>query len=187
MKKTIFIILGVVMLSLLSSCEVSDIRGTQVPKNVIEVEGIGKIGQMTKFYDFSEKFIPCWDYGFSENEDFGRWCMGEKGFMIFHVRKNASVTLRLDMVAFLYGDHKENRIRAVASGVDCGEIILTGDQTVFLNLDSRHISSNNAVELELFPLNAKSPQELGMNEDARKIGFGLSSVTLWAYYPVEEE
>lgn len=184
MRKSLFILFGFIILFNFTSCKEEVIRGTQIPKNVIETKD-GKIGQMAKFYDFSEKFLPCWDYGFSDNEEIGRWCVGEKGFMIFQVRKNANVTLRLDFLAFVSDNHKENRIRAVASGVDCGEIVLTGNETVFLNLDSRHITSNNAVELELFPLNPMSPQELGLNEDPRKIGFGLKSVTLWAYYPVE--
>lgn len=185
MKKSIYLLLGFVLLSIFTSCKKDVVRGTQIPKNVIEVDG-GKIGQMVKFYDFRDKFMPCWDYGFSDNEEFGRWCVGEKGFMIFQVRKNANVTLRLDLVSFTFENHPENRIRAVANGVDCGEFVLTDNKTVFLNLDARHISVNNAVELELFPLNPVSPQELGLSEDTRKIGFGLSSVTLWAYYPVEE-
>lgn len=184
MRKSLFILFGFIILFNFTSCKDNVIRGTQISKNVIETKD-GKIGQMAKFYDFSEKFLPCWDYGFSDNEDFGRWCVGEKGFMIFQVRKDATVTLKLDLLAYVSENHKENRIRVVASGVDCGEIVLTENKTVYLNLDGRHISINNAVELELIPLNPISPQELGQSEDPRKIGFGLKSATLWAYYPVE--
>lgn len=185
MKKITYIILAFLLVSVFSSCKKEVIRGTQTPKNVIEVEGGGKIGQMAKHYDFREKFLPCWDYGFSDNEDFGRWCVGEKGFLIFQVRKNASVTLRLDFVAFVSDNHKADSIRISTNGVECGEFVITENKPVFLNLDSRHITKNNAIELELFPLNPKTPKELGINEDIRKIGFGLRSVTLWGYYPVE--
>lgn len=185
MKKIIFYLLGIAMTSIFSSCEKEVIRGTQTPKNVIEVPKVGKIGQMTKYYDFSDRFLSCWDYGFSCNEAFGRWCIGEKGVLIFQVRKNATVTMKLDFVAFIADSHKECKVKLVASGVDCGEYVLTENKSVFLNLDSRHITKDNAIELDLIPLNPVSPKELGMSDDERKIGFGLKSITLWAYYPVE--
>lgn len=185
MKRIIYIILGAVMLSLFASCKKDVVRGTQTPKNVANVEGLGKIGSMAKYYDFKEKFLPCWDYGFSEPEDFGRWCIGEKGFLIFQVRKNATVTLKLEFAAFISDNHKENKIRMVSSGKECGEITLTGDSTIYLNLEGEHISRNNSIDLELFPLNPISEKELGLTDDDTKIGFGLKSATLWAYYPVE--
>lgn len=185
MKKFIFILLGFAMLLNFSSCEKDVVRGAHTPKNVGKVKGLGRIGTMVKHYDFTEKFLPCWDYGFSDNESFGRWCVGEKGFLIFQVRKNATVTLKLDFVAFVSENHPADSIRIATNGVECGTVVLTGNKTVYLNLESQHINSNNAIELEMFPLNAKSPQDLGINEDIRKIGFGLRSVTLWAYYPVE--
>lgn len=185
MRKSIFLLLAFATLSIFTSCKKDVVRGTQVPKDVIEVEGVGKIGRMAKFYDFSKEFLACWDEGFTDREDFGRWCVGEKGFLVFQVRKNAAVTMRLDLVAFITDSHKENRIRVVTNGVECGEIVLTESKPVFLNLNEEHITSNNTIELELYPVNAKSPQELGISEDTRKIGFGLRSITLWAYYPVE--
>ena len=185
MKKITYFLLVSLLLSVVTSCKKEVIRGTQTPKNVIEIEGGRKIGQMAKHYDFREKFLPCWDYGFSDNEDFGRWCVGEKGFLIFQVRKNATVTLRLDFVPFITDNHKADSVRIATNGVECGEFVITENKTICLNLDSRHITNNNAIELELFPLNPKSPQELGISEDSRKIGFGLRTVTLWAYYPVE--
>lgn len=191
MKKIIFILLGFGMLLNFSSCEKDVVRGTQTPKNVGKVKGLGRIGTMVKHYDFSEKFLPCWDYGFSDNEDFGRWCVIDeeknKGFLIFQVRKNATVTLKLDFRAFVSENHPADSIRIATNGVECGTVVLTEDKTVYLNLESQHINSNNAIELDMFPLNAKSPKELGINEDTRKIGFGLKSVTLWAYYPVEKK
>ena len=92
MKKITYIILAFLLVSVFSSCKKEVIRGTQTPKNVIEVEGVGKIGQMAKHYDFREKFLPCWDYGFSDNEDFGRWCVGEKGFLIFKKEVKTDLT-----------------------------------------------------------------------------------------------
>lgn len=185
MKKLIYYLFGFLILSTFTSCKKEVIRGTQIPKNVANVEGLGKIGSMVKYYDFRDKFLACWDYGFSEAEDFGRWCVGEKGFLIFQVRKNATVTLKIDFAAFVSDKHRENRIKVSANGIDCGEIVLTEDKTVYLNFDQRHITKNNAVELELTPLNPISPKELGINNSEEKIGFGLKSVTLWAYYPVE--
>lgn len=185
MKKIVYIFLGFIILSAIPSCKKEVIRGTQIPKNVAKVEGLGKIGSMVKYYDFRDKFLACWDYGFSEAEDFGRWCVGEKGFLIFQVRKNATVTLKIDFAAFVSDKHRENRIKVSANGIDCGEIVLTEDKTVYLNFDQRHITKNNAVELELTPLNPISPKELGINNSKEKIGFGLKSVTLWAFYPVE--
>lgn len=185
MKKIVYIFLGFIILSAIPSCKKEVIRGTQIPKNVAKVEGLGKIGSMVKYYDFRDKFLACWDYGFSEAEDFGRWCVGEKGFLIFQVRKNATVTLKIDFAAFVSDKHRENRIKVSANGIDCGEIVLTEDKTVYLNFDQRHITKNNAVELELTPLNPISPKELGINNSEKKIGFGLKSVTLWAFYPVE--
>ena len=185
MKKIVYIFLGFIILSAIPSCKKEVIRGTQIPKNVAKVEGLGKIGSMVKYYDFRDKFLACWDYGFSEAEDFGRWCVGEKGFLIFQVRKNATVTLKIDFAAFVSDKHRENRIKVSANGIDCGEIVLTEDKTVYLNFDQRHITKNNAVELELIPLNPISPKELEINNSEEKIGFGLKSVTLWAFYPVE--
>lgn len=185
MKKLIYYLFGFLILSTFTSCKKEVIRGTQIPKNVANVEGLGKIGSMVKRYDFRDKFLACWDYGFSEAKEFGRWSVGEKGFLIFQVRKNATVTLKIDFVAFVSDSHKENRIKVSTNGLDCGEIVLTEDKTVYLNFDQRHITKNNAVELELTPLNPISPKELGINNSEEKIGFGLKSVTLWAFYPVE--
>lgn len=185
MKKLIYYLFGFLILSTFTSCKKEVIRGTQIPQNVANVEGLGKIGSMVKYYDFRDKFLACWGYGFSEAEDFGRWCVGEKGFLIFQVRKNATVTLKIDFAAFVSDKHRENRIKVSANGIDCGEIVLTEDKTVYLNFDQRHITKNNAVELELIPLNPISPKELGINNSEGKIGFGLKSVTLWAFYPVE--
>ena len=185
MKKLIYYLFGFLILSTFTSCKKEVIRGTQIPKNVANVEGLGKIGSMVKYYDFRDKFLACWDYGFSEAKEFGRWCVREKGFLIFQVRKNATVTLKIDFVAFVSDSHKENRIKVSTNGLDCGEIVLTEDKTVYLNFDQRHITKNNAIELELIPSNSISPKELGINDSEEKIGFGLKSVTLWAYYPVE--
>lgn len=185
MKKLIYYLFGFLILSTFTSCKKEVIRGTQIPKNVANVEGLGKIGSMVKYYDFRDKFLACWDYGFSDAKEFGRWCVGEKGFLIFQVRKNATVTLKIDFAAFVSDSNKENRIKVSTNGLDCGEIVLTEDKTVYLNFDQRHITKNNAIELELIPSNSISPKELGINDSEEKIGFGLRSVTLWAYYPVE--
>ena len=185
MKKLIYYLFGFLILSTFTSCKKEVIRGTQIPKNVANVEGLGKIGSMVKYYDFRDKFLACWDYGFSDAKEFGRWCVGEKGFLIFQVRKNATVTLKIDFAAFVSDSNKENRIKVSTNGLDCGEIVLTEDKTVYLNFDQRHITKNNAIELELIPSNSISPKELGINDSEEKIGFGLKSVTLWAYYPVE--
>lgn len=185
MKKIVYIFLGFIILSAIPSCKKEVIRGTQIPKNVANVEGLGKIGSMVKYYDFRDKFLACWDYGFSEAEDFGRWCVGEKGFLIFQVRKNATVTLKIDFAAFVSDKHRENRIKVSANGIYCGEIVLTEDKTVYLNFDQRHITKNNAIELDLIPLNPILSKELGTDDSEKKIGFGVKSITLWAFSPVE--
>lgn len=185
MKKLIYYLFGFLILSTFTSCKKEVIRGTQIPKNVAKVERLGKIGSMVKYYDFRDKFLACWDYGFSEAEDFGRWCVGEKGFLIFQVRKNATVTLKIDFAAFVSDKHRENIIKVSANGIDCGEIVLTEDKTVYLNFDQRHITKNNAIELDLIPLNPILSKELGTDDPEKKIGFGVKSITLWAYYPVK--
>ncbi len=181
----VLLFLCIILCPLLTSCKKEIVRGTQVPKNVINVDGVGKIGQMAKFYNFSDRYLSCWGDGFDVNEDWGRWCTKENAFMIFQVRKDAEITLRLDFKAFVSDNHKENKFKITVKGIDCGEYTITKDEAIFLNLDSRYISNHNILEMKIFPLNPASPLELGINGDGRKIGFGMKSVTLWAYYPVE--
>ena len=115
------------------------------------------------------------DSGWSYPEPWGTWSNDKLVRMVFDVEGNIPAHLEMDLCAFLFANHREQRMRCKLNGISLQEIVLRKNQErVSLDIGSAIQPGNNQLIIEL--PDAISPKELNFNGDVRQLAIGLRNL-----------
>ncbi len=131
--------------------------------------------------DFSQNVLPNFIEkieGFSGKEDWGRWTdagLGRGGVIYFKNPLPKEFALVLEGQSMPNPDHEESTVRVG----DFEQLFyirgVGGKATIHVKLDREE------KKIELIPTNPKSPSELGINQDRRRLGVGVMKIKIEQY------
>jgi len=115
--------------------------------------------------------------GWCNKENWGVWSEGSRSELVFKIDKkkiDKGFNLIIDSQIFASKDATE----IVVNGKKIGLYILDGKNTIKID---KELIENDIIRVEFHHQNIKSPKELGINIDNRKIKLGLKSIKLTAF------
>jgi len=124
--------------------------------------------------------------GWSVPENWGVWTEGRKSSLIFQLPlDDASLPLRLTIEAqgLFGGQHPHQSVRVFVNDVPVGQIRFDGSEnrgsrTFEVPLEARPSRSGGVLDVSFQIENPVRPVDLGMGNDPRQLGMGLSSLRL---------
>jgi hypothetical protein len=124
--------------------------------------------------------------GWSAPETWGVWTEGRKSSLIFRLPPDdASLPLRLTIEAqgLFGGQHPHQSVRVFVNDVPVGQIRFDGSEnggsrTFEVPLEARPSRSGGVLDVTFQIENPVRPADLGMGNDRRELGMGLSSLRL---------
>jgi hypothetical protein len=113
--------------------------------------------------------------GWGVAEPHGQWMNRQASFSCTNTGQQLS-RATIAIAPFLFGELKSQRLRLRVNGLSAGEFVLSAPTTITVDLPD--VTSPQSYTIEFEAPDAKSPKALGMNDDGRRLGFSLSSLTL---------
>lgn len=159
---------------------------TAFPKPGAEpLKGPFSLGEMLQYRSVAkEGEIPLFsgEYGWAGQENWGVWSNGNGALLPLRLSTERDARLRLKTTAFLGGEHTELRVDVLLNDQKIRTIhygMETLDQEIILDLPKALLRASGGVTLIALRFHeAKSPLELGLSMDARKLGIGLREMKL---------
>jgi len=120
--------------------------------------------------------------GWADPEQWGTWSEGSEAQMVF--RASASVrSIRLGVSAFLASGHAQQKVTILINGIEASTYTLEKADGNVLDIPVTSLMHQRAAEqgfsrMQLLLADAISPQQLGLNDDARVLAIGLRSLSV---------
>ena len=185
----ILILWHIFMLVCYTSPNVSDIYYQYYIKGGIEKWNRGKGSRYSygKLIDFrkggdSEDFVLG---GFSNQEKLGSWTSGENIhiFLLPDSLAKHDINLYLGAFPFINKKHKSQIIEVSVNGIMVKKYkysIINSERSLQIIRINKNIinSKNKNIDIKINAFNLVSPRELGLNDDARKLGLCVDSIML---------
>jgi hypothetical protein len=125
--------------------------------------------------------IPYLGTGWSGAEPWGRWSdAGEAKFVIFP-GKSTVAALEIDAQAFVTENDPNQTVNVFANGQKVGQIefsISQSQQLIKIPLPSALIKPNQEIEFRFEIVKPRSPMDVGLSSDIRKLGIGVRKLRL---------
>ncbi|GEM_PF-6286536 len=119
--------------------------------------------------------------GFSEPEAWGRWTDGERAELAFKIPeqcRNKNVSLSMDMLAFVHPNKPTCKIAIEVNQRTVLEQEITQfNSKVLLSLTAAE-TANEWIDVGIKVYDPRSPKELGISEDTRRLGVGIQSISI---------
>jgi hypothetical protein len=138
----------------------------------------GREGKGFKFLVGIDKYqIHGWGWAYPES--WGVWSEGNRAKVVLPIPSGNPKTLELDFRAFINPQNPRQRIEIFVNGSFQKRLEFTSDQgnKVIIKLPDKIIKDYVSLEFKL--VDAKSPKELGVSDDNRKLAVGLTSANFW--------
>lgn len=163
-----FVLISVV---LISACGNNDGKQIDAAQNNLSV--VTKAGTDI---DFSKNPFPpevASASGFSDPETWGRWTDGDKAVLTFNNPLPENFELVM-VVHAAFGPSANRPLKVKAGNSEQSFTVSTPDQTISIPFRLE----GEAKSLEIKLPNANSPKSVGISEDTRKLGIGISKLSI---------
>lgn len=119
----------------------------------------------------------CGDW--SKSEGWGTWSDGELAKIYIPIANPSAKRIDLMLQAFVNGKHPDQRIEISTDGINYRQLSLTqfSGNLITIPIDAKMQKGHYAL-LEFKLLNPVSPKSLGIGDDARKLGIGITQVNI---------
>ena len=140
-----------------------------------EIIGFGK-GQIGTAYliGVDQRQIKGW--GWAYPEQWGVWTEGTKAKVVLPIPAGNPKALTMDFRAFLTASHLKQSVEVFVNNAFNQKVTFNQDQGNQIIIDLPQNDSRDYIAIELRLPNAKSPKELGIGDDIRPLGVGLTGV-----------
>lgn len=149
------------------------------PRFLNQPEGLNKFDQikpvMSEGAPSSAPFALCGTW--SKSESWGTWSDGALAKIFIPINNPQAKTINITLQAFVNGKHPEQRIEYTSNGRNYKALSLKqfADNQIEIPIDaSMHSDGYVLVEFKL--LNPVSPKSLGMGDDSRELGIGITKL-----------
>jgi hypothetical protein len=120
--------------------------------------------------------------GWANSEDWGTWTDGNRAVLRLKPRSAATSDLILTVRArgFVAPQHPQQEIEVLVNGTAVGRWSFSSFEIVDreLRLPANLLAGSDVLEITLVAPSARSPAELGLSTDTRRLGIGVASATL---------
>lgn len=122
--------------------------------------------------------------GWGQAENWGTWTNGQTADIDFNFDRipGDDLEISLNGVCFVNKKHPSNHVSILANGkeiasFDCNQY--ENPKKRIIRFSRENITQSGALRLTFVIDNPVSPHELGISDDYRKLGFGVSSITFY--------
>jgi len=151
------------------------IKKTYPKIKINEIIGFGKGQVGTAFLiGIDQRQIKGW--GWAYPEQWGVWTEGSKAKVVLPIPAGNPKTLTMDFRAFLTASHPKQLVEVFVNNVFDQKIVFSQDQANHIIIDLPQNDSRDYIAIELRLPDAKSPKDLGIGDDIRPLGVGLTQV-----------
>lgn len=176
--KRIMYVLGMVLA--LVGCSSKEEKGS----SSVTGDSIGdsKINYLYSSYDFRQDNPGCEISGFSDNESFGRWSNGDTATIDLMAAPMAEITVKMDVDRVITPEDIPFEFEVEVNGEHVSHISTNGHNSVFVNIGKENMGADGSVRMMFIFKNATTPDKYNPeNHDGRKLGFGISGLTVYGY------
>lgn len=150
-------------------------------KSPMEVVPTLELGREV-FFDQADPGKTALAKGWADPEQWGTWSEGADAEMVFRAPETAR-SIRLEASAFLVPGHAQQQVDVLVNDVPAVVSILDKSDGNVIELSltplmQQRVATQGYFRLQLHFANAVSPQQLGLNDDARILAVGLKALTV---------
>ena len=138
-----------------------------------EVIGFGKNQIGTAFLiGIDQRQIKGWGWAYPEK--WGVWSEGSKAKVVLPIPKGSPKTLSMDFRAFITAAHPKQTLEVLVNNTPYQTVIFDQDQGNHITINLPKNDARDYIAIEFRLPDAKSPKELGIGDDIRPLGVGLT-------------
>ena len=135
------------------------------------------LDQMIYFSDQNKNSAPFLFEGWSTPENWGIWSNGSTAIMKLPLPRATAKELVISMKAFVSKNHPQQQVSIFMNDMLTKKLTLNADKYQLVELDiPRSVAEQGLLTLRFEMNHPISPEELGISQDKRKLGIGISSV-----------